>query len=472
MERGAPANEDAPGEGEGSFPSFMAAAPSGSDQSFWYPTLPASGFQTQSSRPQLLNIPTLSNPQLFSPNALITPPAESANVNSKSNHSGSAVLPNLASNLQSPRKRKLSLPVEAEDDEDEDDESKKTSHNKIEKRYRYNINSKILELKQCVPSLRAIDNPTGDEDLEGLAPAHKTNKATVLLKTIEYIKHLEKQNETLKNETGYLKSRITTYEKMIAGGMMSFHNQAPEVSYTSSSPISRSTASRPPMSPNFPIHQESSLGTAYPMHSGPSTSQSQTIPSYSYQAGGSQSGQFETGGVQAEGIVSIPNDLMSLGRTQVNQSQYGVNTSFAAYPQASQAPPMQSTASGGGLKTTKLGKAIIGGVTTLLVVDTFYSETKDSEALQKRLFEPRFHRPYSVLGLFFILRILLICVAMSYLLFPLIWHWVHSKTCDNNDDIATVSDIDPSLVRKKAWPLGNWLEKDQSADSDIERTAP
>ncbi|KAK6464902.1 bHLH DNA-binding protein that promotes hyphal development [Scheffersomyces coipomensis] len=75
----------------------------------------------------------------------------------------------------------------------------KSSHNMIEKKYRTNINSKILTLRDAVPSLR-ITVGKGDisiSDLEGLTPASKLNKASVLTKATEYIKHLEGKNEIL-----------------------------------------------------------------------------------------------------------------------------------------------------------------------------------------------------------------------------------------------------------------------------------
>jgi hypothetical protein len=87
------------------------------------------------------------------------------------------------------RKRKSS----AEDDDEDDDELdehhqpiKKTAHNMIEKRYRTNLNDKIAALRDSVPSLRIMsksvkgEDTTGDrEELHGLTPAHKLNKATV-----------------------------------------------------------------------------------------------------------------------------------------------------------------------------------------------------------------------------------------------------------------------------------------------------
>lgn len=85
------------------------------------------------------------------------------------------------------RKRKVSSEPEDEDDgEDDDKPVKKTAHNMIEKRYRTNINDKIAALRDSVPSLRIMsksargeDTTQDREELHGLTPAHKLNKATV-----------------------------------------------------------------------------------------------------------------------------------------------------------------------------------------------------------------------------------------------------------------------------------------------------
>ena len=106
---------------------------------------------------------------------------------------------------------------------------KKTAHNMIEKRYRTNLNDKIAALRDSVPSLRVMSRPNGTEedddpeDLEGLTPAHKLNKATVLSKATEYIRHLEKRNKRLTDEVATLKGRIESYEKMAISGPMTLH---------------------------------------------------------------------------------------------------------------------------------------------------------------------------------------------------------------------------------------------------------
>ena len=87
------------------------------------------------------------------------------------------------------RKRKPSADVDDDDDDDDFDSQhpvKKTAHNMIEKRYRTNLNDKIAALRDSVPALRIMsksargeDTTEDREELHGLTPAHKLNKATV-----------------------------------------------------------------------------------------------------------------------------------------------------------------------------------------------------------------------------------------------------------------------------------------------------
>lgn len=67
------------------------------------------------------------------------------------------------------------------------------SHSLVEKRYRTNLNDKISELRQNVPSLRDADQ--------------SSNKATVLTKAIEYIQYLEKRNTFLEEANDVRKRR-------------------------------------------------------------------------------------------------------------------------------------------------------------------------------------------------------------------------------------------------------------------------
>lgn len=99
----------------------------------------------------------------------------------------------------------------------------KSSHNMIEKRYRTNINDKIKALRDSVPALRVLVDSGDDDfdDLEGLQPAKKLNKATILSKATEYIKHLESKNEVLKKQNDELKAKLYGYGQMTPGSSVS-----------------------------------------------------------------------------------------------------------------------------------------------------------------------------------------------------------------------------------------------------------
>jgi len=112
---------------------------------------------------------------------------------------------------------------------------KKTAHNMIEKRYRTNLNDKIAALRDSVPSLRAmpkttqgnaIDCDDDREDLDGLTPAHKLNKATVLSKATEYIHHLERRNKRLEDENSSLRTRVRAFEKLAIAGSIGTSSNA------------------------------------------------------------------------------------------------------------------------------------------------------------------------------------------------------------------------------------------------------
>ncbi|KAI1374488.1 hypothetical protein F4677DRAFT_455475 [Hypoxylon crocopeplum] len=127
------------------------------------------------------------------------------------------------------RKRKSSIEVDDDDDDDLDSHQpvKKTAHNMIEKRYRTNLNDKIAALRDSVPSLRIMsksargeDTTEDREELHGLTPAHKLNKATVLSKATEYIRHLEKRNLRLIDENSAMQQRIAAFEKLFMAGAM------------------------------------------------------------------------------------------------------------------------------------------------------------------------------------------------------------------------------------------------------------
>jgi len=100
---------------------------------------------------------------------------------------------------------------------------KKTAHNMIEKRYRTNLNDKITQLREAIPSLRSgaprfgnyEDEDGYDDDFTSLVPVPKLNKATILSKATEYIMQLEARNRNLETENNAIRGRMEGLEMLM-----------------------------------------------------------------------------------------------------------------------------------------------------------------------------------------------------------------------------------------------------------------
>ncbi|KAF2452098.1 hypothetical protein P171DRAFT_426486 [Karstenula rhodostoma CBS 690.94] len=176
-------------------------------------------------------LPSASVPPLSNPPSLQHSNSPSSTHNPRASSSSGHSTPEPASD--NPKKRKSSTDDDSAPSgkKEKHQPPKKTAHNMIEKRYRTNLNDKIAALRDSVPSLRVMSRGAGaneedddPEDLEGLTPAHKLNKATVLSKATEYIRHLEKRNKHLQDEVTTLQGRIESYEKMSISGPMAMHS--------------------------------------------------------------------------------------------------------------------------------------------------------------------------------------------------------------------------------------------------------
>lgn len=89
----------------------------------------------------------------------------------------------------------------------------RATHNIVEKKYRTNMNARIDELKNAVPTLRASvqDVSVTDAELDGLIPVLRVNKLNILEKATEYIKHLEAKNRALQSELNSIRAKLWQY---------------------------------------------------------------------------------------------------------------------------------------------------------------------------------------------------------------------------------------------------------------------
>uniref|UniRef100_A0A182QXP7 BHLH domain-containing protein n=1 Tax=Anopheles farauti TaxID=69004 RepID=A0A182QXP7_9DIPT len=119
-------------------------------------------------------------------------------------------------------------------------EVKRSAHNAIERRYRTSINSCIVELKNIVVGVDA-----------------KLNKSAILRKAIDHIRHLQKQNNLLKQENMTYKMRLTD-QKHTLKDLLVGQQQQQLVDEMLAGPITppRSDESNPSSSPT---HSDSSM---------------------------------------------------------------------------------------------------------------------------------------------------------------------------------------------------------------------
>lgn len=169
------------------------------------------------------------------------------------------------------------------------------------------------------------------EDLEGLTPAHKLNKATVLSKATEYIRHLEKRAKKQQDEINQLKGRLDSYEKMAISG-----------------PIALNGAMGTPDGNRYPddpfIHQAHGL----PMGGPP------------------------------QGMIPVPENIAALQRGLPPQQHYA-----HAYPpyaggarQVTTGPPMVN----GRRTSAMMGKLMVGSLAGLMVLEGWAEREQSSDS--------------------------------------------------------------------------------------------
>jgi hypothetical protein len=248
------------------------------------------------------------------------------------------------------------------------------------------------------------------EDLEGLTPAHKLNKATVLSKATEYIRHLEKRNKRLQDEVNTLKGRVESYEKMAISGPMSLHGTV-----------------RTPDGTRY--HEDPFAAHGLPMGGPP------------------------------QGMIPVPENIAALQRGLPPQQHYA-----PAYPpgyggRPAVGPPMVNGRRNGAM----MGKLMVGSLAGLMILEGFAEREQSQEAPVGR---GLFALPVNLVGILAprvslgvstaqipLAKLLLVFGAFFYLIAPLLDFKAKPK---RKSPPAILLSPAPSLaspveVRRKAW---------------------
>ncbi|KAI3329999.1 helix-loop-helix DNA-binding domain-containing protein [Ustulina deusta] len=91
--------------------------------------------------------------------------------------------------------------------------SERAAHNDIERKYRTNLKDKIAELRDAIPSLRAI--PEDDDPNSPAGSSRTAPKGTVLTKATEYIHQLERRNRSVAQKNEELARRLQAFEQLV-----------------------------------------------------------------------------------------------------------------------------------------------------------------------------------------------------------------------------------------------------------------
>lgn len=228
--------------------------------------------------------------------------------------------------------------------------AKKRAHNVIEKRYRANLNEKIAELRDSVPSLRASKNASGnlldDDDGEGVTPANKLNKASILSKATEYIRHLEIRNKRLEDENMALKNRLRQAEKAV------------DQSLTSAASVSSPS--------NYTVSTESGASSSPSVFSHVEDSPSDHSPTSLY---------------PPEGLLKVP-DAFKRMREESTAKDNAFSQSYIQYPSSNNS--VSSPCGGRTRRSYYPNKYMLGALAGLMIVEGMGSE-KNTESTAKGL---------------------------------------------------------------------------------------
>lgn len=288
----------------------------------------------------------------------------------------------------------------------------KTSHNMIEKKYRTNINSKILALRDAVPSLRvaAGSKDVSLADLDGLTPASKLNKASVLTKATEYIKHLERRNAILKDQNIQLQ-RLIQEANLHPNGYRHVQSIPPNSA---------------PMQQQLPPPQPGSFGYVPPQSNESEFNSSPIRQSYS----NTSNNNFIYSGSDSFDPLNIPPQMGPQGFQMVppqhQQQQY------APHQHHQQQPPQQQKGLG--------NKLLMGSMAAIMGTSLFGGDNGDFKGLSAipmmSLVLPLsiLHPSPVTVQLWHLVKMIVVVAALANVLVPFAKNLTAVKKADPSDD--------------------------------------
>lgn len=326
-------------------------------------------------------------------------------------------------NRPNPKKRKSTdcdPPVFGETGDQMVPKVAKRSHTVIEKRYRTNLNQKIAALRDSVPSLRSDYQETGEH--EGVAPASKLNKATVLSKAMEYIQHLERRNSSLEKENSRLKGLTRSSKQKDEIAKVAMRDELVEP--------------RPGKVSGIP-HTDSTVRCDTPPYA--------TDP---------------------QGMIRVPQEMKNL-RASAPQEHYAPCLCNDDEASQSSSPGMAASGQQGKDRGKLFSKLMIGSLVGLLVMEGFSEKESSGDhrglfslpipssyvAQVIRAFRGKLTSTKPILSISPLFKIFLLVSALAFALFLYLFN---SKPKPSVRRKATVLAAAPSLaspieVRQKAW---------------------
>lgn len=212
------------------------------------------------------------------------------------------------------------------------------SHNIVERRYRNNINTKIADLRDSVPSLKVDPDYSLQQTHIADTAAQKLNKATILTTAVSYIHDLQRDKKRLEVELCDIKARLRAMEQRVRERETTPENKSPCCTTTPDS-----------VSPSAPHETFTSSPWENP----------------------------------AEGMIQLPDDIRRF-RTATIQAQHAEQPYLACEQDHNSASNCIEIGPSGGRRVRQIGKFVAGTFAGLMVAQGLGGDSSEEGRHSKR----------------------------------------------------------------------------------------